>query len=314
MASTEIPDSPDALISLATEAADGAASEGAAIGLTQNTAAKILADLKAVTGDPAATPPLPGTRNAYNAAKAAKVAANSNRRTVENSARTFCTSAVGMLKNYLGAQWNSQWQEAGFINGSLAIPDDPVALLGTLRGYFTSHAAHENAPLGLTAANCTANINAVAEARAASNQSVLDLGAAKAANETAVKALYKRLTGLRSELSQLLAKDDPRWYAFGFDRPADGWGPGPVEHLVLTAGSPGMIFADWDDARRAERYRVYKQITGVDAEPVEVTGGVTESEYTLTGLPSGATVQITVRAANAAGDGPVSATATLVVP
>ena len=75
-----------------------------------------------------------------------------------------------------------------------------------------------------------------------------------------------------------------------------------------------MVFADWDNARRADRYRVFKQIPGTDPEPVELTSTQTESEYTLTGQPSGATVEITVKAVNDAGDGPASATATIVVP
>jgi hypothetical protein len=119
---------------------------------------------------------------------------------------------------------------------------------------------------------------------------------AKAANEAAEKALYQRMTGLRSELDQLLSDDDPRWYAFVFDRQSDGWGPGPgpVEHLVLTPAGPGMVFADWEDARRAERYRVFKQVSGVDAEPVELTSTAMDSQFNLTNLPSGATVTVKV--------------------
>ena len=233
---------------------------------------------------------------------------------MESNARAFCASAVNLLKNYLGNQWNSQWQGAGFVNGSLAIPDDPVPLLGTLRAYFVAHPGHENSQLEISAADCAARLLAVSNARATSNQSVQDMGTAKGVNDTALKTLYKRMTGLRGELQQLLAKDDPRWYAFGFDRPADGWGPGPVEHLVLTPAGTGKVFADWDDARRAERYRIFKQVPGVDPAPVEVANAVVDSQYTLTGLPSGGTVEITVVAVNDAGDGAVSAKGTVLVP
>lgn len=313
MSSNKIPRTAEPLISLATDAADGAAAVGAAIGLSQNTAPKIRADLVAFVGDPAATPAVVGARNAYSAAKSAKTAASAAARSVESGCREFCGHAVDLLKNFLGKQWNSQWQAAGFTNGSLAMPDDPVPMLGELRAYFLAHTAHENAPLAITAAACTTRLAGLTTARAAANQANVTQGTAKATCDAAQATLYRRMTGLRTELDQLLSDDDPRWYALGFDRPADGWQPGPVMHLVLTPGGHGMVFADWDDARRAERYRVSKQVVGTDAQPVEVTATAADSQWNFTGLPTGATVQITVAAVNTAGDG-AAAQASVVVP
>jgi hypothetical protein len=86
-----------------------------------------------------------------------------------------------------------------------------------------------------------------------------------------------------------------------------------VDNLVLTPGSAGMVFADWDDARRADCYRVFKQ-GPTDPAPVEVANAVTESEFTLTGLPSGIAIKITIAPVNEAGDGPESNQAQIVVP
>lgn len=235
MASTQIPRTPDTLISHATDAADGAATQGASVGLRHNNAAEITAELLALIGDPAASPPIPGARPAYHLAKSAKTTATAACRSVESNSRAFCGSAVNLLRNFLGNQWNSQWQAAGFTGGSLAIPDDTLPMLGELRAYFIAHPGHENAPLALTAAECTARIAALGDARTASNHSVTALGQAKSAHDAAVQNLYQRMTGLRSELEQLLPADDPRWYSFGFDRPTDGTGPGPIPHLVFTA-------------------------------------------------------------------------------
>lgn len=312
MASNEIPENVNDLISLAVNAAEGARKEGAAIQLAQNTEAKILADLEVFVGNPGAAPPVPGAQNLYNAAKSVKVAATASRRAAENTAKAFCTRSVGVLKNYLGQQWNAAWQAAGFTAGSLEIPDDPMSLVTEIRAYFLTHPAQENAPLTATAAEAQNQIAAVTVARAQSNDRVRALGEAKAASDAARRALSRRLSGLRTELMQLLESDDPRWYAFGFDRPADGWQPGPVEHLILTPGGSGSVFADWDDSRRAERYRVTRQ---AGSGPVEVAHpGVLESEYTLTGLTPGSTVVVTVTALNAAGEGAVSATGSVVVP
>jgi hypothetical protein len=329
MASNEIPRNTNALISLAATAAEGARSTGAAVRLAQNTHDKIKADLIAVIGEPVATPsadpaatppagpdadgpPVPGAQNTYNAAKAAKVDATAVSRTAENTGRAFCAKATGVLKNFLGTHWNPAWNAAGFTAGSLAMPDDCLSLLSEIGACLKSHPAYENAPLNVTRAEAQARMNELVAARSVSKSSVKILGQAKADLDTAILNLRHRLSGLRAELDQLLDEDDPRWYDFGFDRPADGWQPGPVEHLVLTHGAPGSLFADWDDTRRAERYRVTKQVG--DASPETAHPGVLESEYTLLGLPSGATVTITITAVNAAGDSALPATGTAVVP
>jgi hypothetical protein len=315
MASNSIPSGYDAHVSLAEDAADGAQQHGAAISLAQNTEAKIRTDLVALTGDPEATPPIPGAQPVYNAAKSAKTAASSAQRTAESNARAFAGKSVNVLKNFLGTQWNSAWQAAGFQGGSLAIPTDPLPLLGELRAYFTAHPTHEVSPvLGVTAAACLAQSTALSNARSAVNDATVTLGQAKQARDAAQQKLSKRMSGLLAELGQLLEDEDPLWYAFGFDRPADGQQPGPVQELVLTAGGPGIVLANWDDARRAERYRVLKQVVGTDPQPVLVTGTLYENELTLQGLPSGQTVKITVLAVNAAGDGPATESSPFSVP
>jgi hypothetical protein len=271
--------------------------------------------LVALTGDPEATPPIPGAQPVYNAAKSAKTAASSAQRTAESNARAFAGKSVNVLKNFLGTQWNSAWQAAGFQGGSLAIPTDPLPLLGELRAYFTAHPTHEVSPvLGVTAAACLAQSTALSNARSAVNDATVTLGQAKQARDAAQQKLSKRMSGLLAELGQLLEDEDPLWYAFGFDRPADGQQPGPVQELVLTAGGPGIVLANWDDARRAERYRVLKQVVGTDPQPVLVTGTLYENELTLQGLPSGQTVKITVLAVNAAGDGPATESSPFSVP
>jgi len=309
MASNSIPQGYDALVSLAEDAADGAHQHGVAIALAQNTEAKIRIDLSILTGDAAAVPPVPGVQSSYNAAKAAKTTASSHLRTAESNARAFTAKATDVLKQFLGRQWNSTWTEAGFRSGSLAIPDDPLPLLSEFRAYFTAHPTQEVSALGATAAACAAQATALSDARSAVNDATVALGQAKQTRDAAQRALFERLSGLRAELSQLLEDDDPRWYAFGFDRPADGQQPGPVQHLVLTAGGPGIVLAHWDDARRADRYRVLKQVVGLDATPVVVTGVLHENELTLQGLPSGHEVKITVAGVNTAGEGPETVSA-----
>jgi hypothetical protein len=83
--------------------------------------------------------------------------------------------------------------------------------------------------------------------------------------------------------------------------------------LRLTADAAGTVLAYWSNASRATRYRVFKQIDGVDAIPVNVNT-VTDSDATLTAQPSGKTLKVYVIAANDAGQAAPSDTVSIVVP
>jgi hypothetical protein len=65
--------------------------------------------------------------------------------------------------------------------------------------------------------------------------------------------------------------------------------------------------------RRADHYRAYKQVVGVDPDFINV-GGPTDPEFTYTGLPSGKTVNIQITAVNSAGESDPCATGSIVVP
>src|ERR1039457_1825581 len=58
---------------------------------------------------------------------------------------------------------------------------------------------------------------------------------------------------------------DPLWLAFGLNEPGATNLPDSADGLVLTAGPAGTVLAHWSTASRATRYRVFKQIDGVDA-------------------------------------------------
>jgi len=132
------------------------------------------------------------------------------------------------------------------------------------------------------------------------------------ARDAALETLRRRLSGLRDELLQLpLPGDSPLWYAFGFNRPDDPATPGVPEHLALAAGAPGSgtLIIDWDRARRATGYRVKLQVPG-EPEP-RLHGLFPDDQTTLTGLPLGVLLTVTIIAHNASGDGPESAPGTI---
>jgi hypothetical protein len=122
------------------------------------------------------------------------------------------------------------------------------------------------------------------------------------------------MTGLRDELSQLIEDDDERWYAFGFDKPSDPSTPEMPENVTVAPGAAGSgaLFINFDDARRATGYRVKVTNAAGGAELASVL--TPNSEETVTGLPVGANVNITVTARNDAGESQPMAPVAAVVP
>jgi hypothetical protein len=234
----------------------------------------------------------------------------------DSNAKSFIGSARRVLINYLGEGYSQLWDATGFPNNSTAVPGTQAereALLQSLRNYFTANPAQQNAPLNITSGQAGALLTALADARTAAAEGNAVAGQKKNLRDAAVKTLRTRLSGLIAELGQLLDDLDPLWLAFGLNEPGATNLPDVVDSLILTAGTAGTVLADWSDTSRATRYRVFKQIVGVDAAFVFV-GNVTDSDYTFTGLPSGATVNIRIVAANDAGEAQPSSPAQIVVP
>lgn len=306
-----IPADYESLVTLGRKALAGANSIGAEIELGQNTAAKISADLYDVIGDPA-TPTIPGKQQRYLTQRTVVKNAYTAKGAARRAGREFCRLAISLLRPALGTRWNNAWLAAGFTRPSLALPQDPTAMLTAFRGYFAANPARENAPTSITAAQAQALL-------AALDATALSIGAErsallvrKAERDAALAKLTARMSGLRGELDQLLADDDGRWYEFGFRRSDDGAIPSVVEELVLTASGPGVVLANWAASSRAENYRVVWRASSSSDPAVEI-GLFTEPQATLMDLPSGVPIIIGVSARNDSGETAVTE-ASIVVP
>ena len=306
MADNSIPDSYDQLIQLLEDAADGANTHGAAIGLKQNDEPALRDVLTALVGTPAgpggAPPAAPGLKDKWNTAKAAKTAGTGGFSTAKTKGRTTARTCVNVLKPRLGDQWNNSWQTVGFTDGSLAIPENPLTILQQISAYFAANPSHEVGNLKATATQCTSDAEAISTAATASNQSNTDAGTAKSNLEVGISNARSRLSGLRNELGQLLEDDDERWYAFGFSKPSDPETPEVPENLVITPGPAGshMVFIDWDNALRATSYRVLIKRNVVNTPELKNII-VTESEVTVSDLDSATPITVTVSARNSKG-------------
>lgn len=210
------------------DAADGAHTHGAAIGLVHNSEAHLRAALDALVGKPAGPggvpAAVPGLKALWNTAQANKIAKTAALRVVCSNARVFARTCIRTLMPMLGEQWNSQWNAAGFTGGSLAVPGNPLPQLQQLRAYYAANPAREIPDLqgvACTAAACEAAAQAISDAQSASNQSNTDSGNAYANFQAGLKDGRDRLTGLRNELNQLspvsfwLAQADLGWQPTG---------------------------------------------------------------------------------------------------
>ncbi|MEO5915458.1 MAG: fibronectin type III domain-containing protein [Luteolibacter sp.] len=310
MASNEIPKNYTGAVALAEDAADGAQTHGAAIGLKQNTGGVIRADLDALTA-------AEETAALKRTAKASAAGAN---KTADSNGKAFIARFIQLEKPRIGSSWGPLWQEAGFSAGSISMPGtqgERFVLLGEIKKFLHNHPECvitdvARPDLDVTEAVAAALYLATSAARTGVNDKTNESSAAATARETALDTIRRRLGGLRDELSQLpLPGDSPLWYAFGFNRPNDPATPGTPENLVLAAGAAGTgtLIVDWNPARRATGYRVKIQVPG---EPQPRTFGLfADDQTTLTGLPSGVVLTATVIGHNESGDGPASSSASI---
>lgn len=307
MASNPIPQQLELMFALAEDMADGLAVHGTAAGVQQNTETRVRADLAAARVGGAA----------FDTARQSKRDAVAAQNIADSNGKGFIGTAVGILKNFLGTSWSESWEPAGFRQGTISAPTVMAArqtLLADLRDYFTGHAAQEVVALNVTAAQAGTLFTALSTARAAVNNALADVGDKKVARDTTVLTLYRRMRGLADELGQLLDDNDPRWPAFGLVAPGASETPDSPDSLIAVIGTePGTVHVDWADVPRALRYRVFKQIVGTDADFVAVAT-VNDSDATLSGLPSGATVRIRVTAVNDAGESSPSAAVEIALP
>jgi hypothetical protein len=190
----------------------------------------------------------------------------------------------------------------GFTQGSLAIPREPTRLLYELRDYFRAWPAHEHAALEITATQADALAAELNAALCELNADRANRNEARRNRDAAMERLRQRLSGLHAELRQLLTRDDHRWNQFGFRRPIDKGRPDPVEDVTVRAGGrDGELIVEWTPSPRATSYRLTRQVSGMDPEPVEISV-VHEPFALVSGVPEGIPVTLAVHARNRSGE------------
>jgi hypothetical protein len=298
MASNKLKTQRDLLTDQCLDMINGLQNHGGAIGVAQNTEAAMQAVHDAAIA----------AETAYDQARLAKSARIAELQNADENGALFLRSYRLVLANVFGYKYNTQWGVAGFEGNSTGVPGT-VGERATLLLRATQYLAgpiggsYVNPSMGVTVALATAAYDSVNVAKEEVNNAANAVAATKMALDDAIDALRIRMRGLIDELGQLLADDDPRWYAFGLNRPADPETPEVPAGLVYTPGPAGSGTGqlDWQDARRAKRYRVWRQAMGIDPDYIVIDTREV-SDLPLTGQPVGATEKLRVTAVNDAGE------------
>jgi hypothetical protein len=298
-----IPRSNSALLASGLNAVAGATQFGIAVGLKQNTQADIQTDL-----------------DAFVAARDASVVGKAvlrTRRTVVNSVatsgRNFLMEARDTLKRRFGRRHSPAWEVAGFVR-SLVVSRSPVKIqesLQLMQTYLAANPDAQNDGLDVTAARAGGLFTNLQAARASASTQKVDTGNLLQARNTAARELGQRLSGLLAELNQLLGPLDERWLGFGFKKPGAKATPEAPQGVTAVLIGPTAASIKWQAALRAEHYRVWKKVAGVDTEFVAV-GSPADLDFTLESLPAQATIGIAISAVNNGGESALSGVITLV--
>ncbi|MBI3417874.1 MAG: hypothetical protein HY043_21485 [Verrucomicrobia bacterium] len=244
----------------------------------------------------------------FQTTRAGKRQAFIDLRTARANAQDYIEKARNYLTPFLGGTWNESWTQIGFTSPTLELPNTDARRLRVLTGitaYFTANAAHESTPLNITASTTQGLLDALTAAMQTTRNCRTDQRTNRDGRNTAETALENQLNSLWKELEAVLTPTDARWLKFIDRIPGDPHAPEQVTDVTATVQPGGIIVLDWPDATRASRYKVLKQIVGVDPAPV-VVATVEDSDAQITGVPSGATVQLQIVATNGVGDAPAS--------
>lgn len=284
------------------KAQDGAIKHGETIGLKHILAAGLLAfRLAAITA-----------RNLYEAGKKLLRERRTELDAALDEARAFATLARDNLKPILGADYSEAWDEAGFV-GSLRVPrdaDSMVPLMQSLTDYFTANPTLEVAQRNVTAAQAGLLYEALHKANSAVNAQEGAVKDLLTDRDDKFEAVRESLRALIDELSHLIEPLDGRWLAFGFNLPGADETPDAPTSLHAKVNGTGALL-DWAVAPRADYYRVWKRVIGVDKEPI-AAGSPTDAGFHFDNLPANASVEIAVSAVNSGGESAQSEVVTIV--
>ena len=219
-----------------------------------------------------------------------------------NEAKSFIRVVRDFLKLTFGNSYSDLWTVLGF-QDSLEMPDkieDVKRMLQAIKLYLANNPDKEVGAI-ITAARAQALMEALLAAQQAIVAQDVTIGLLMEARDAKFETLKKRIGSVYQELRMQFGPLDQRWGNFGFNMPGADETPEMPTGLVATLIGPTAVALKWEAAERAAYYRIYKKVTGVDEVFVAV-GSPADLDFTIEGLPAGATVEIQITAVNTGGE------------
>ncbi len=270
-----------------------AIAKGAGIPLLHNTAVNIGTDADALTT----------ACTNHDAGKVVLANKRSALAAMIVTVRAFLMLGRDILKPVFGNEYSQAFDVLGLV-GSIVIPrttEELSLVLIKFKAYFTAHPEHEDESRNITAAQCQVLYDQLVAAQFNVNTQNDEVEALLNTRDQAAETMRNRIRGLIGELNNTLSPLDPRWLSFGLNMPGATETPDQIEHLQAMFIGPTGVALKWSASARAEYYRVFKKVIGVDEDYVAV-GSPADLDFTIENLPANATVEIQVSAVNNGGE------------
>ena len=271
-------------------------------GLKQNTAAAITADRAALLM----------VRDSLDVAKTDLKTRQAALEVALAGGKAFALAARDMLKKRLGNQYSTAWDVAGFV-GSIQIPEslgNVKVTLERLGAYFTANPTHGSVDQNVTAETAQTLFTELVAAQNAVKAQKAAVRTLQQTRDTKFTMLKRRLRGVVKELGDILDPLDARWETFGLNKPGAKQIPGVPENVIVTLLGGGRAVVSWKASARAEHYRLWMKVNGVDQE-MQSAGSTAGVDFTIEGLPANAAIEIAVSAVNNGGESAKSAVVTV---
>ncbi len=217
-----------------------------------------------------------------------------------------------LLKRTLGKKYSPAWAGTGF-TFSLQVPRSVASqqsMAGTLKAYLVANPTLERADL-MTAAMIGTALDDLTNAENAVKLKESQVGTLLTARKQKEKALRLRLRWVIDELGRVIDPLDDRWTAFGLNKPGLKQTPGVPTKLSVVLMNNIAASVKWKGAARAEYYRVWIKVNGVDQD-MRVVGSPSDLDFTIENLPANSVIQIAVSAVNNGGESALSEVVTVI--
>lgn len=227
---------------------------------------------------------------------------------LRDEARVFTMLSCDILKPIYGRSYSEAWDITGF-KGSLASPLKPADLMLlalALSRFFGSRPELELPTREITAIAAAALAKRIDDARVAVNFQEMLTDELKQQRDLKFTALRKCMRNMIEELNILLEPLDSRWLGFGFNKPGAQQTPDAPEKVQVVVIENKRANITWPAPARAEYYRVWMRIEGVNAERVAI-GTPSDPDFMLEELPTQGAVDFFISAVNSGGESALSA-------